>query len=370
MNKSMNRRMNESRALKSLSGHLEILDNGHGFLRRMDHNFQPGPADTFVPAGLIKAHSLREGVFIEGKGTSGAAAGTQRKLDTIRTIDHRPARAFANVVPLQQQTSINPTQRFILTTGERDILGSVLDLIVPIGRGQRGLIIAPPKTGKTTILKHMAGAIIANHPDAAVFVLLVDERPEEVTDFKRGLTGAHVLHSSADQSIAQHMRITRLAMHTAIRSAEAGHDAVVFIDSLTRMARAFNTETQSYGRTMTGGLAANALDIPRQLFGAARNLEHGGSLTIIATILIDTGSRMDDIIFQEFRGTGNMDLMLSRECAEHRLWPAVDIKQSGTRKEELLMDAEAYRKVIQVRRGLAKLDPVGAMGALREYLKP
>lgn len=335
----------------------------------MEHNFEPRPADVFVPARLIDAYHLREGVFIEGKSTSEAAANTKPKLETIRTIDHRPAQAFANVIPLQQQTSINPTQRFVLTTGRKDTLGGVLDLIVPVGRGQRGLIIAPPKTGKTTILKHMAGAIIANHPDAAVFVLLVDERPEEVTDFRRTLAGAHVLSSSADQSIAQHMRITRLAMHTAIRGTEAGRDAVVFIDSLTRMARAFNTETQSYGRTMTGGLAANALDIPRQLFGAARNLEHGGSLTIIATILIDTGSRMDDIIYQEFRGTGNMDLVLSRECAEHRLWPAVDIKQSGTRKEELLMDAEAYQRVIQVRRGLAKLDPVGAMGGLLEYLK-
>lgn len=344
------------------------MDKGYGFLRNLDANFQPAPADTFVPAPLIGRYDLREGVYIEGGGKPGSSR-SNLKLDTIETIDSRPPAVYANVIPLQQQTSINPTQRFMLTSGKRDITGRVLDLIVPVGRGQRGLIIAPPKTGKTTLLKHMANAIIANHKDSEVFVLLVDERPEEVTDFKRGLAGAHVLYSSADQSIAQHMRITRLAMHTAIRNAETGRDAVVFIDSMTRMARAFNTETQSHGRTMSGGLAANALDIPRQLFGAARNLENGGSLTIIATILIETGSRMDDIIYQEFKGTGNMDLVLSRDCAEHRLWPAVDIKQSGTRKEELLMDAEAYREVIQLRRGFAKLDTVSAMGALIEYLK-
>jgi len=354
--------------LKPVSGHLEILDKGYGFLRRLDHNFQPGPADPFVPTPLISANNLREGVFITGSGVPGSSKNANLKLNSIETINHLPAVAYANIIPLQQQTSINPTQRFSLTTGKEDIMGKTLDRIVPVGRGQRGLVIAPPKTGKTTILKHMAGAIMANHADASVFVLLVDERPEEVTDFKRGLTGAHVLFSSADQSIAQHMRITRLAMNTAIRDAEVGRDTIVFIDSLTRMARAFNTETQSYGRTMTGGLAANALEIPRQLFGAARNLEHGGSLSIIATILIETGSRMDDIIYQEFKGTGNMDLVLSRECSENRLWPAIDIKQSGTRKEELLLDAEAYREVVQLRRGLAKLDTVHAMGALLEYL--
>ena len=189
-----------------------------------------------------------------------------------------------------------------------------------------------------------------------------------MTDFKRGIKGAHVLASSADQSIAQHMRMTRLSIHCAIRCAEAGQDTVVFIDSLTRMARAFNTETRSHGRTMTGGLAANALEIPRQVFGAARKIEGGGSLTIVATILIETGSRMDDIIYQEFKGTGNMDLVLNRDCAEQRLWPAIDIKQSGTRKEELLMDKEEYQESIQLRRALSNLKPVAALGSLLEHL--
>jgi transcription termination factor Rho len=240
--------------------------------------------------------------------------------------------------------------------------------LVPIGRGQRGLIISPPKSGKTTLLKHMANSLGVNHPEVNVFVLLVDERPEEVTDFKRSLEGAHVLYSSADQNVAQHMRMIRITMNTAIRCAEAGHDTVVFIDSLTRMARAFNTESQSYGRTLTGGLGANSLDIPRSLFGAARNLENGGSLTIIATILVDTGSRMDDIIFQEFKGTGNMDLVLSRACAEQRLWPAININQSGTRKEHLLLAGSELQESMKLRRDLAQRDELSALSALIEYL--
>jgi len=197
----------------------------------------------------------------------------------------------------------------------------------------------------------------------------VDERPEEVTDFKRGLKNAHVLSSSADQNIDQHLRMTRLAMNTAIRWVEAGRDAVVFIDSLTRMARAFNIETDSRGRTMTGGLGANAMEIPRQIFGTARKLEDGGSLTIIATILVDTGSRMDDIIYQEFKGTGNLDLVLSRECAEQRIWPAIDIKQSGTRKEELLLSKKDYQDIIKIRRGLAHMNVTDAMAVFLESLK-
>ncbi len=354
--------------MNTVNGHLEIMDKGFGFLRSITDNFQPGPVDTFVPAALIARHKLREGVYIEGTGTKGGAKNTNLKLDCIETINGMAADAFAGVAPLQQQTSINPTQRFLMTRSESDLMGKVLDRIVPIGRGQRGLIIAPPKTGKTTILQHMANAITSAYDDAMVFVLLVDERPEEVTDFKRSVKGAQVLASSADQTIAQHLRMTRLAMNCAVRWAEIGHDAVVFIDSLTRMARAFNTDTRSHGRTMSGGLAANALDIPRQVFGAARNIEHGGSLTIMATILIDTGSRMDDIIYQEFKGTGNLDLVLSRECAEQRLWPAIDIKQSGTRKEELLMDKAAYQESIDLRRALSKFNTVNALGALLEHL--
>jgi transcription termination factor Rho len=358
----------ERTILEIVTGHLEILDKGFGFLRRIEDNLRSTSSDTFVPAQLINQYKLREGIYVEGAGVKGGAKQSNLKLSRIDAINGRPLKAYAGTLPLQQQTSINPTQRFVVTRDDKDLMGKALDRIVPVGRGQRGLIIAPPKTGKTTILQHMANAITERYADATVFVLLVDERPEEVTDFRRGVKNAHVLASSADQSIAQHIRMTRLSIHCAIRCAEAGQDAVVFIDSLTRMARAFNTETKSYGRTMSGGLAANALDIPRQVFGAARKIEDGGSLTIVATILVETGSRMDDIIYQEFKGTGNMDLVLNRDCAEQRLWPAIDIKQSGTRKEELLMDATQYQESIEMRRSLASLKPVDALGALLEHL--
>ncbi len=344
------------------------MDRGFGFLRSIAHNFLPEPEDTFVSKFIINKYQLNEGSYIEGTGAPGDPKNKNLRLETIEAVNGTPCQGRVNAKQLWNQTSINPTERFKLTIGDNDLMGKTLDMIVPMGKGQRGLIISPPKAGKTTIMRHMANAIVGNHPDVQVFVLLVDERPEEVTDFKRGLKGAHVLFSSSDRPIYEHMRMTRLAMHTAIRCVEAGRDAVVFIDSLTRMARAFNVKTNSFGRTMTGGLGANALEIPRKIFGAARNVEGGGSLTTIATILVDTGSRMDDIIFQEFKGTGNMDLMLSRKCAEHRVFPAVNIHQSGTRKEELLMDEEALQRSIEIRRVLSSKDEVDAMSQLLSYL--
>jgi transcription termination factor Rho len=354
--------------MESISGHLEIVENGVGYLRDIRRNFQPRPGDPLISAHLITHHRLPEGALVEGLVVDIASKTRKPRLATVDRINGMAPREFGELISLQERTSIDPTRRFQIARGSKDLTGRVLDLVVPMGRGQRGLIVSPPKAGKTTILKHMAASILAHHDDAAVFVLLVDERPEEVTDFKRDLAGAQVLFSSADQSIAQHMRITRLAMNTAIRCAETGQDAVVFIDSLTRMARAFNAETQSHGRTMSGGLGANALAIPRRIFGAARNIENGGSLTIVATILIDTGSRMDDIIFQEFKGTGNMDLVLSRKCAEHRVFPAVQVHKSGTRKEHLLLDKKELAKAVEVRRALSSKDEVAAMEALLEHL--
>ncbi len=351
-----------------VQGHLEILDRGFGFLRNIEGNFQPTPDDTFVPARMINQHQLGEGVFIQGSGVPGDGKNTNRKLARIDSINGLATDAYADVRSLQELTSISPTERFRLTLGPKDHMGAALDMIVPIGKGQRGLIISPPKSGKTTILKHMTNAIATNHPDSEIFVMLVDERPEEVTDFKRSIRSGHVLHSSADQGVVQHMRMARLGINTAIRCAETGEDTVVFIDSLTRMSRAFNTDTPSYGRTMTGGLGANALEIPRKIFGAARNIEGGGSLTIIATILVDTGSRMDDIIFQEFKGTGNMDLVLSRACAEQRLWPAIHIKDSGTRKEHLLLGKEELQEITEIRRALAAKDEPAALSTLMEHI--
>jgi len=354
--------------VKPVSGHLEILDKGFGFLRNIDNNYQAGPTDTFVPAFIITRFALREGVYIEGQGEPGNPGNQNLKLAAIDRVNGLSPEQYGRTETMHTMTSINPTQRLRMTQGPKDLTGEALDLIVPIGRGQRGLIISPPKSGKTTLLRHMANAVTLNDPEIDVFVLLVNERPEEVTDFKRGLKQAHVLYSSSDQSIAQHMRMTRLAVHTAMRCAETGRDTVVFIDSLTRMARAFNAETESYGRTLSGGLGANAMEMPRKIFGAARNIEDGGSLTIIATILVETGSRMDDIIFQEFKGTGNMDLMLSRECAEHRIFPAIDIRQSGTRKEELLLDKDELKEAIEIRRVLSKRNTTDAMADLLEYL--
>ena len=347
--------------MEPVQGHLEIMDKGFGFLRTIEENFQPRPENPYVPNSLIRKLNLREGSFIQGFGEKKGSSNLNLALIRVETINNLPFDEFVNVPMLQDQTSINPFERYNLAQGEDDITGRALDMIAPIGMGQRGLIISPPKSGKTTILRHMANSVVMNHPDSKVFVLLVDERPEEVTDFQRGLTDAHVLYSSADQQIGQHMRMTRLALHTAIRCAEIGQNAVVFIDSLTRMTRAFNADTDSHGKTMTGGLGANAMEFPRKIFGAARKLENGGSLTIIATILVDTGSRMDDIIFQEFKGTGNMDLVLSRECAEQRIWPAININKSGTRKEDLLMDKEEHDSIIQMRRSIATKDEISAM---------
>jgi transcription termination factor Rho len=355
--------------MEAVQGYLEIMDKGFGFLRTIEENFQPNPENTYVSNSLIRKLNLKEGSFIEGFGEQKGPSNPNLALIRVETINKLPLAEFSNTPLLQDQTSINPFERYHLTQNEDDITGKALDMIVPIGMGQRGLIISPPKSGKTTILRHMANSVVMNHPEAKVFVLLVDERPEEVTDFQRGLKDAHVLYSSADQQIGQHMRMTRLAMHTAIRCAEIGQDAVVFIDSLTRMTRAFNAHTDSYGKTLTGGLGANAMEFPRKIFGAARKLENGGSLTIIATILVDTGSRMDDIIYQEFKGTGNMDLFLSQDCAENRIWPAININKSGTRKEDLLMDKNEIKKMVKIRRALATKDEKDAMAEFISYLE-
>ena len=355
--------------MEPVQGYLEIMDKGFGFLRNIEENFQPKPENPYVPNSLIRKLNLREGSFIQGLGEKKGQNNINLALVRVETINSLSVDEFMTIPMLQDQTSINPFERLRLAHNGDDITGRALDLIVPIGMGQRGLIISPPKSGKTTILRHMANSIVLNYPGAKVFVLLVDERPEEVTDFQRGLVEANVLYSSADQQIGQHMRMTRLAMHTAIRCAEIGQNAVVFIDSLTRMTRAFNADTDSHGKTMTGGLGANAMEFPRKIFGAARKLENGGSLTVIATILVETGSRMDDIIFQEFKGTGNMDLFLSRECAEQRIWPAININKSGTRNEDLLLTKEEQDHIIQIRRKISSLDEISAMAQFIEMLE-
>ncbi|HEM48595.1 MAG TPA: transcription termination factor Rho [Caldithrix sp.] len=343
-------------------GYLEIYPKGFGFLRTLENNFRPSNADIFVPHQLIRSHALREGLLIEGKIKQNVKNENKNaQLNKILKINENIAKGYLEIKELKNLTSINPNERIKMTLGPKDRMGKILDMLVPLGKGQRGLIIASPKTGKTTILKHIAIAIEKNHPEIALFVLLVDERPEEVTDFRRALERGHVLSSSADESVANHLRMTRLAMNSAIRMVEYGKDVAIVIDSLTRMGRAFNKETQSYGRTLSGGLAANALDLPRQFFGAARKVEGGGSLTIMSTILVNTGSQMDEVIYQEFKGTGNLDLVLSKECAEQRVFPAININASGTRKEELLLDDDEYRQSAKIRRLLSQFKEVEAM---------
>ena len=355
--------------MQKTSGYLEIHQKGFGFLRNIENNFHADANDCFVPHNIIREFGLRNGNYLEGQRDEIAQNDTIKfQLSKINKINGLSPAKFQKITNWKRQVSINPFERIKLTLDEYDILGKALDIIVPHGKGQRGLIISPPKAGKTTILKHIAKAVETNHPEIKVIVLLVDERPEEVTDFRRALKKANVLSSSADESVSSHLRMTDMAMNTAICMAETGDDVIVLIDSLTRMGRAFNKETNSHGRTLSGGLAANALDLPRKFFGAARKIEHGGSLTVVASILVDTGSRMDEIIFQEFKGTGNMDLRLSQKCAERRVFPAFNINESGTRKEELIVTEEEYRELLKLRRFFGQMQEIEAMQYFLDYL--
>ncbi len=360
-----------SDTIQEVNGYLEIFNQGYAFLRSAENNFRPSNDDIFVSSEMIRLHALREGVRISGTINMNHGSEKQKpQLQTITTINNLPPDQYKNIRELRHLTSINPEERLYMQVNEKDRRGAILDFVTPFGKGQRGLIISPPKTGKTTILKHIGRAILTHQPEMQLIVLLVDERPEEVTDFRRSLPGSLVLSSSADESVQNHVRITRLTMNMAMRQAEAGHDVVVLIDSLTRMARAFNKESYNHGRTLSGGLAANALELPRRFFGAGRKIEFGGSLTVMATILINTGSLMDDIIYQEFKGTGNLDLVLSQACAERRIYPAININESSTRKEHLLLSDEQARESYKLRRVLGGLREAEAMSYLMDHLDP
>jgi transcription termination factor Rho len=282
----------------------------------------------------------------------------------VSHVNGQSLEQYHQMLSFQDLTVIDPHDRIKLETPGGPASMRIMDLVTPIGRGQRGLIVAPPKTGKTTLLKQIAQAALINHPDLKVFILLVDERPEEVTDFRRSLN-AEVWASNNDEDVPSHIRTARMVIERAKRMVEFGHHSMVILDSITRLGRAFNHYSGNSGRTMTGGLDSAALQEPRSMFGAARNIEHGGSITIIASALIDTGSKMDELIFQEFKGTGNMELVLSKKLSERRIWPAIDLPASGTRKEELLLGPDHARKVALLRRDLLNRDPVQAMEALR-----
>jgi transcription termination factor Rho len=354
---------------------------GHGFLRNPARHYAPSPSDAYVPGHLIDKFRLAEGLHLSGplepprRGTTGPRLAALERIEGVDPRDFRRRN-------WEELTPVDPTKWIRLETGPEPYTTRVMDMFTPIGMGQRGLIVAPPRSGKTVLLQQIAQAVIKNHPAMNLMVLLVDERPEEVTDMRRTLTGSgkidgvvdapppcEVIASSADRDTANHIRIAELVVERAKRLTEMGRDAFVLLDSLTRLARAYN-KTAGSGRTMSGGIDTKAMDVPKRLFGSARSFDEGGSLTILGTALIETGSRMDEVIFQEFKGTGNMELVLNRQLAERRIYPAIDLGASGTRKEERLLPAEMLEHITLLRRSLMQLRPIEAMeGLLKQMAK-
>ena len=333
-------------------------------LRSPKHNLLPRPEDAEIPKNLVQKLRLRAGQYITAKAQMKGMKGTVVSVDTVEGM---PVDLATRLPHFQDLTSIDPVERIKLEHGHKEMLTRVLDLIAPLGKGQRALITAPPKTGKTIMLQRIAQAILANHPEIHLMVVLIDERPEEVTDMKRNIK-ADVFASSSDHKTATHLRLAELALERARRMVECGKDVVILLDSITRLARSYNKEVESSGRTMSGGVDSKALEKPKRIFGSARATEEAGTLTIVGTALIDTGSRMDEVIFEEFKGTGNSEVTLDRLLAEKRIWPAINIAQSGTRKEEKLFSLKEYEKVKKLRQMLFQVKPVEAMEALIKRL--
>jgi transcription termination factor Rho len=345
---------------------VELTEGVGGFLRQAAQNYLPFRDDVMVPAQIARDFGLRDGTEIEGLARD--AGGGRRVLVEVQKASGLSLEQYRALPHFQDLISVNPHEPFRLSAEQSEISLRVIDLIAPIGRGQRGLIVSPPKAGKTTLLEHLGQAISKHHPEVHLIMLLIDERPEEVTNFRR-VVKAEVLASSSDSASDAHIRLARLAVERAKRLVEAGRHVVILLDSLTRLGRASNREMGPGGRTMSGGVDNRALQFPRQFFGAARNCEGSGSLTILATALVDTGSRMDEVIFQEFKGTGNMELILDRGIADRRVFPAVDVLKSGTRREELLCTPEELAKRHLLRRALADLSPIEAAQFLVDKLQ-
>ncbi|MBM4096540.1 MAG: transcription termination factor Rho [Planctomycetes bacterium] len=348
-------------------GILELSNKGHGFLRSAKRDFLPQPNDPFIPVGTIQRLGLREGLQLSCQVVPGNRGQGPRVL-RIESIEGHPPADYRHR-DFDLLTAVDPTQPIRLETGAEPLTTRVMDLLTPIGKGQRGLIVAPPRTGKTILLQHIAKAVSENHPEMHLMVLLVDERPEEVTEIRRTVRG-EVIASSSDHDAANHVRVAELVVERAKRLAEQGKQVFLLLDSLTRLARAYNKNVGNSGRTMSGGMDVRALEVPKRLFGCARAFEEGGSVTVIGTALIDTGSRMDEVIFQELKGTGNMELVLDRKLADRRIFPAMDISQSGTRKEERLIPAEDLRRIHAMRRLLVDMNPVEGMQKLLSRLSP
>lgn len=351
------------------SGVLEMMPDGYGFLRSPDYNYLTSPDDIYVSQSQIKLYGLKTGDVVEGPIRPPKEGEKYFPLAKVERINGRLPEFVRDRVPFDHLTPLFPNEKFDLTSGKSSNLSTrVVDMFSPIGKGQRGLIVAQPKTGKTVILKDIANAISENHPEVYMIILLIDERPEEVTDMARSVN-AEVIASTFDEPAERHVKVTNIVLEKAKRMVECGHDVVILLDSITRLARAFNTVSPASGKVLSGGVDANALHKPKRFFGAARNIENGGSLTIIATALIDTGSKMDEVIFEEFKGTGNMELQLDRKLSNKRIFPAVDINASSTRRDDLLHDKETLNRMWILRRYLADMNSVEAMEFLKERLE-
>jgi transcription termination factor Rho len=345
------------------SGTLEVLPDGYGFLRSSAHNYLASPEDIYVSPSQIRRVGLRTGFVVEGPIRLPIEGQENFALMQVEAVNGIPPDQRSASTVFDDLTPLHPNRRMVLETEGEEYATRVIDLVTPIGKGQRGLIVSPPRAGKTVLLQKIALALKKNHPEAFLIVLLIDERPEEVTDMVRTVSGpnAEVVASTFDEPSSEHIHVSDIALEKAKRLVEGGRDVVILLDSITRMARAHNTEAPSGGKLLSGGLDSNAMQKPKRFFGAARSVEEGGSLTILATALIDTGSRMDEVIFEEFKGTGNMELHLDRRLVDKRVWPAIDINRSGTRKEELLMHPDEVERVRTLRRVLADMHPVEAM---------
>jgi transcription termination factor Rho len=352
-------------------GVLEVLQDGFGFLRSPEANYLPGPDDIYVSPSQIRRFSLRTGDTVEGEIRSPKDGERYFALLKINKVNFADPGDVRHRINFDNLTPLYPEERLLMEIDDpeiKDPTHRVLDLVSPLGKGQRGLIVAPPRTGKTVMLQNMANSIARNHPECYLIVLLIDERPEEVTDMARTVRG-EVISSTFDEPATRHVQVTEMVLEKAKRLVEHKRDVVILLDSITRLARAYNTVVPSSGKVLTGGVDANALQRPKRFFGAARNIEEGGSLTIIATALIDTGSRMDEVIFEEFKGTGNSEIILDRKLSDKRTWPTIDITKSGTRKEELLVDKGTLAKMWVLRRILMPMGVVDAMEFLLDKIK-
>ena len=350
-----------------VEGVLEILPEGFGFLRSRISNYLPGRDDIFVPPQLVYDYAIRNGDTVEGQARVPRDRENYFSLMEVSALNHADPEEARLRIDFDSLTPFYPQERLRLETARENHSGRVMDLITPLGKGQRGLIVAPPRTGKTMLLQSIANSITTNHPEVALIVLLIDERPEEVTDMQRSVRG-EVISSTFDEPQTRHVQVAEMAIEKAKRLVEHKRDVVMLLDSITRLARAYNTVVPSSGKVLTGGVDANALQRPKRFFGAARNIEEGGSLTIVATALVDTGSRMDEVIFEEFKGTGNMELHLDRKLVDKRTFPAIDIHRSGTRKEELLLDEETLRRVWVLRKVTSNLGTVECMELLLDRM--